>query len=98
MIAKLTKVAETIQALPPQTLRSLLTTLIAKLEVDMASKAVAIDIAIPDWTHENALCLEDRFVQKSVYQAQMKIPLDSAICSYRRAGRQPCFDCRRRAA
>lgn len=95
MIAKMTKLATTVQTLPPPTLRSLMTSIIAKLVVDMATKAVAIEVAIPDWTHENALCLEDRSVQRPVHQAQMIITLDSANCSYRRVGRQPCFDCRR---
>ncbi len=95
MIAKLTQVAATIQTLPMPTLRSLLTNLIARLEVDMTTKAVQIDLVIPAWGNGNALCLEDKAVQRSVYQAQYEIPLDSADCSYRRIGRTPCFDCRR---
>ncbi|MBA3406149.1 MAG: hypothetical protein H0U13_15950, partial [Gemmatimonadaceae bacterium] len=95
MIAKLTQVAATIQTLPMPTLRSLLTNLIARLEVDMATKAVQIDLAIPAEMGKNALCLEDKAVQRLVYQAQYEIPLDSADCSYRRIGRYPCFDCRR---
>ena len=95
MIVRMTKLAGTLSTLPMPALRSLLTTLIAHLEVDMTTKAVAIDIAMPDWTDKNALCLEDKSVQRPVYQAQMKIPLDSAICDYRRINRHPCFDCRR---
>jgi len=95
MIAKLTQVAATIQTLPMPTLRSLLTNLIARLEVDMATKAVQIDLSIPAEMGKNGLCLEDKAVQRSVYQAQYEIPFDSADCSYRRVGRTPCFDCRR---
>jgi hypothetical protein len=73
-------------------------TLISRLEVNMATKAVEIDLAIPAEMEKNALCLEDKSVQRSVNQAQMKIPLESADCRYRRIGRTPCFDCRRRAA
>lgn len=95
MIANLTKIAATIQTLPMATLRPLLMALIARLEVDMTTKAVKIDLAIPSWGSENALCLEDKAVQRPVIQAQMTIPLDSADCSYRRVGRHPCFNCRR---
>jgi hypothetical protein len=98
MIAKLTKVAGTLQAFPMPALRSLLMTLIDRLEVNMATKGIQITLAIPADMGANALCLEDKSVQKSVNQAQMKIPLESAECSYRRIDRTPCFDCRRRAA
>ena len=50
----MTKLAGTLSTLPMPALRSLLTTLIAHLEVDIATKAVAIDIAMPDWTDKNA--------------------------------------------
>ena len=95
MVGELTKVAATIRTLPPPTLRSLLATLIRRLEVDMATKAVEIDLAVPAWSNGNALCLEDKAVQGFVFQAQHEIPLDSAECGYCRIGRAPCFDCRR---
>jgi hypothetical protein len=95
IIASLTKAAATIPTLPMPMLRSLLMTLIARLEVDLTTKAVEIELAIPVSTSENALCLEYKFLKEYVYQAQMKIPLGSAKCSYRRVADKPCFDCRR---
>jgi hypothetical protein len=95
MIAKLKKIAATIPTLPMPTFRSLLMALITRLEVDMATKSIQLDLAIPMGMGKNALCLEDKFVQNFVHEAQYEIPLDSAFCSYRRVDRHPCFDCRR---
>jgi hypothetical protein len=95
MVAKLTKIAATIGSLPLPTLRSLLVRLIARLEVDMTTKAVRLELSIPSGMGENALCLDDKSVLKSVYQAQIDLALETAECSYRRIGRTPCFDCRR---
>jgi hypothetical protein len=95
IIAKLTKAAATIQTLPMPTLRSLLMTLISRLEVDLATKSIEIDLAIPAWTSENSLCLEDISLRECIYEAQIKIPLDSAKCSYRRVADKPCFECQR---
>ncbi|HEY1686477.1 MAG TPA: recombinase family protein [Tepidisphaeraceae bacterium] len=95
MIAKLTEVAATIKTLPPPTFRSLITALIARLEVDMRTKIVEIEVAIPAFMDKNALCLEDKAFQSFANQAQYEILLDSAICTYRRIGRHPCFECRR---
>lgn len=69
--------------------------IISRLEVDMATKTVQIDTAIPVSNDKNALCLEDKTVQKYVYQAYWQIFLDSAQCRYRRIGRNPCFECQR---
>jgi len=79
-------------------LRSLLATLITRLEVDMATKAVEIDLAIPARMTENALCLEDKSFQRSVFQAQPLIRLESADCRYHKRGRYPCYTCQRRRA
>lgn len=98
IIAKLTKAAATMQKLPMPTLRSLLMTLIARLEIDMATKTVEIEIAIPAWTSEKTLCLDDKSFQKPVNEAQMRFTLDLAKCSYRRVGRTPCFECHRKRA
>jgi hypothetical protein len=95
MIAQLTTVAGTIQTMPLPILRPLLQSLIARLEVDMTTKAVKLDLAIPSWAPKTALCLEGRSVQRDAYQAQYEIPLESADCSYVRVGRTACFNCRR---
>jgi hypothetical protein len=95
MITNISKIAGTIKKLPAPTLRSLLMAMIARLEVDMATKTVEIDVAIPAFMVKNAMCLEDKAFQSFINQAQFVITLDSAICSYRRVGRHPCFECRR---
>jgi hypothetical protein len=95
MIAKLTEVAATIRTMPLPTLRPLLMALIARLEVDMATKTVQLDLAIPACMGKNGLCLEDKSSQRFVHEAQYEIPLESAECRYRRIGRNPCFECRR---
>ena len=93
MIAQLTKFAATINSLPMPACA--LASLIARLEVDMTTKAVRLELRMPFGMGKNGLCLEDKSVQRLVYQAQYEIPLDSAECRYRRVGRIPCFDCRR---
>jgi Recombinase/Resolvase, N terminal domain len=98
IIEKLTKIATTIKMLPMPPLRSILTMLIARLEVDMATKAFQIELEIPAWTDENALCLEGKSVQRPADEAQIRFTLDLANCSYRRIGRTPCFDCHRKRA
>ena len=95
MIAKLTKIATTINSLSLPTIRALLTSLIARLEVDMANKAVSLDLALPIGKNGSVLCLDDKVAQSSVNQAHYAIQLDSADCSYRRVGRIPCFSCLR---
>ncbi|HEY1683538.1 MAG TPA: recombinase family protein [Tepidisphaeraceae bacterium] len=95
MIVNLTKIASTIKKLPAPTLRSLLTTLISRLEVDMRTKTIEFDVAIPAFMDKKALCLEDKAFQSFSNQAQFVITLDSAICTYCRVGRHPCFECTR---
>jgi DNA invertase Pin-like site-specific DNA recombinase len=95
MIAKLTQIAETMKTLPPPMLRSLLMNLIVRLEVDMATKAIRLELAIPSWADADVICLEDRYLQKPVHEAWTQIPLESAECRYRQVRRIPCFDCRR---
>jgi hypothetical protein len=67
MLRNLAHVGGTIPQLSPAALRPLLQALIAKLEVDMETKAVQIDITIPAWASGNGLCLEDSSVQRPVY-------------------------------
>jgi ElaB/YqjD/DUF883 family membrane-anchored ribosome-binding protein len=98
MIQRMSLLGQTIGEMPPQAIRQLLVTMVRKMEVDMTTKAVQIELAMPDFSGQRALCLDNISVQRHVFEAQMGLRLDSAECRYRRAGRQPCFECQRRRA
>ncbi len=95
IITKLKSMGQRIGEISPKSLREIFLAMIARLEVDLTDKSVEIELALPSWASLNALCLDDKSARKSVNEAQMTIPLDSAICDYRRINRHPCFDCRR---
>jgi hypothetical protein len=98
IIAKMKSLGKGINKMPNKALRDLLGMLISRLEVDMENKSLEIELALPRWGELPAMCLEDRFARKCIYQAPLKIPLETAFCSYKRMGRDPCYDCRRKRA
>jgi hypothetical protein len=103
MIARLTKLAGTLSSLPMPTLRSLLMTMIDKLEVNMATKAIRLDLAIPMGVHVDDVSLEDKSAQKPVYEAcsdfrPIMASFDCRGIDRRHLRLTTCFDCLRRMA
>ena len=108
VINRLASIGQRLDGLPRQALRGLLQSLIGKLEVDMETRAVVIELALPDWSQISGfggnatMCLENSSVRKSDHEAHLALGLRIAVfhCRSSRANRdrQPCWQCRRQAA
>ena len=107
IIVSLSQLAQRMDAMPPNALRQLLSALISKLVVDLDTKNVEIELALPDWATltklnaEGGVCLEDKSSRRCSYQANREN--DAKIAVYyclgidRRHLRLPgCFECERR--
>ncbi len=92
-----------LRSLPPHTLRSILSILIVRLEVDLETKFVELDLALPNWavfepnTVEAQMGLDEKFLQRSSLKAQCASLLLLAELECK-AIDPKCVQCRRRAA
>jgi hypothetical protein len=109
IVLSLSKLGQRLDGMPSNLLRQLLAALISKLVVDLDTKNVEIELALPDWatlTKLNAdgdVCLESTFARRCSYQANQENAAKIAVyyCHGidRRHLRLPgCFDCKRRKA
>lgn len=97
IIERLAHLGQSMKSLPVPSLRAVLCTLISKLEVDLETRAVVIEFALPQGA---VMCLEDRFARKSGHQAHYYFTLKLAVfhCQGVKKNHVPtCFQCRRAA-
>jgi hypothetical protein len=100
---RLAEIGSKIDKLPSHALRSLLSILIARLEVDMETLNVEIELAIPNWAafdqkeFEARMGLDEIFLEKSFAKAQSSIATSLGVFDCHRPTKD-CYDCRRRAA
>jgi DNA invertase Pin-like site-specific DNA recombinase len=90
-------IGQTVGELPPCALRSLLAGMITRLEVDLETKAVEIQIAVPSLDSARTLGLGDKLSRTSLPEAQRDLAAIAAILDCRPETKD-CYRCRRRAA
>jgi len=111
LVAKFAAVARSLDTLPPAAVRTLLGTLVTRLEVDLETRAVEVDLAVPDGiTLEKSssngapepLCPVAARSWPLPNQAQWSggLKIAAVRCEGRRGDRRtpPCFKCSRKAA
>src|SRR4051812_26022983 len=96
---------ETLEGLPKAALRKLLQMMVPKMEVDLETKAVEMEIAVPSWADLSAagLCLNAPQAYSWGHQAHATVLL-KLDCHWKRQGGlksavpDDCLTCHRRAA
>jgi ElaB/YqjD/DUF883 family membrane-anchored ribosome-binding protein len=98
IIADMKSMGKKLGKLRKKALRDLMAAMIGRLEVDMETKAVEIELAVPQVGRFGQISLEDRFARKSFNETNVIFRLELADCRYQRVGRHPCYQCQRRPA
>jgi|GEM_PF-1824704 len=83
--------------------RQILQILVQRMEVDLETREVEIDLGLPSWSlnasHLNTgdSCLDNPIFRNGVIEAygDWSIPLAYFSCTHERIGRHPCWTCRR---
>lgn len=103
LVGRLAQTAKTMRDLPPSSLRRLLQVLIARMEVDMVTREVEIELALPLWAaldagaYENAIRLDTNSACRVGIEAtDPALPLGAYACAIVRG--PICYRCRRRSA
>jgi hypothetical protein len=106
-VKRLATTAETLKSAPPAALRSMLSSLITKLEIDLETRAVEMELTLPEGVNlrldaKNPLCPVEGRPWPSRNETQWTDGLKIAVieCQGVRGDRRtpPCFTCSRRAA
>jgi hypothetical protein len=106
-IKRLATAAETLQSASPSMVRSMLSSLVTKLEVDLETKAVEMEITLPEGVNlrnnaKNPLCVVEPRLWPFRNETQWTNGLKIAVieCQGVRGNTKtpPCFTCSRRAA
>ena len=106
-IKSLATASETLKSAPPAVLRSMLSSLITKLEIDLETRAVEMELTLPEGVNlrfdaKNPLCPVEGKHWPSRNETQWTHGLKIAIveCQGKRGDRTkpPCFTCSRKAA
>lgn len=108
IVAKLHNLGEHLDQLPKAALRRLLSLFVSRLEVEMRTKNVEVEFALPSWavladlSHDD-VCLVAQSVLASGNQANMKnkqiiAAFDCRGIDQRHVRKTTCFDCHRRRA
>lgn len=108
-VRQLTQLAQSLRDMPPAVLHGLLATMIGRLEVDLETLAVEMELVLPSAAATGAaqgggtspICLVSTSRRESRNQANWpdSLPIASFRCQGERRHTQPmCFTCSRRAA
>lgn len=103
VMATLADMGHRMNGLPMRALRSLMSVLISRLEIDLETMAFDLELALPDWaafdaqSFETRMGLEKNFSRETVGKAHRGFAIPIATFDCGRPGRG-CFDCRRKAA
>ena len=95
--------AKLIDQLSPYALRELIASMVVRLEVDLTTGAVEMELALPNWAFsvqkgvEARMGLDGNFLQRSSAKAQSLRTSILAVFGCERLARD-CYGCRRRAA
>ena len=101
VIESMGRIEQSLDQLAPEPLRRLLQLLVPKLQVDLETRAVEIEIALPSWAAidesamAQALCLDGKSPWRSANEAQRADALRLAEFRCDSASRPLCFSCRR---
>lgn len=101
ILGNLARIAEDLTTLPPQTVRVLLSTLIRRMEIDMETLAVELELALPDWAMalgnnvDARMGVDEKFLQRCTVETQRDL---AVLAAFRCERVDPnCVTCRRAA-
>jgi hypothetical protein len=95
--------AKLIDQLSPQALRELIASMVVRLEIDLTTGAVEMDLALPHWAFvakkgvETRMGLDGNFLQRSSAEAQRRQTGILTVFGCERLASN-CYDCHRRVA
>jgi hypothetical protein len=105
VLRQLDELADNIQSLPPTALRRVLKLFVAKLEADLETKTIAMELRLPTWAITAADAIKTACASATDLHAreQPRHTAKDAIlalfdCAYAKQGRNICYGCTRRRA
>ena len=100
--AKLSRIATSLEEMPPATVRTLLASVIGKLEVDQVTRELTIELCVDDESLGSAVPMGLVEVRPSPCPNETHRPgtlkIASVRCEHHRVAQKPCFRCSRMAA
>jgi hypothetical protein len=96
---RLATLADRLHEMPPATVRAVLETFVSSAVVDLETRQVSIELALPPWAELDAalLCLDANSSYKGDNQAQRIVLARLELCRVKRSY-VPCDTCRRKRA
>jgi hypothetical protein len=100
IVARLAKLHDLMDGLPPAALRQLLSAMIYRLEVDLEMRTVELEVALLSWTDaskntSSTLCLDGKRPWPLANEAQHGTVVLSVAFGCDWSGKRKCFECRR---